>query len=109
MLLISPYTIAQQQVTAGANAIANLTGRISLPPSINKSNSVASHCLNKFQQAGIDVIRGQATFIDPHTIEIDGRTVTADKIIVAVGGTSIKPSKILGIEYAITSSCRCPS
>ncbi|MBD2304718.1 glutathione-disulfide reductase [Chroococcidiopsis sp. FACHB-1243] len=59
--------------------------------------------LNKFQQAGIDVIRGQATFIDPHTVKIDGRKVTADKIIVAVGGKSIKPSKILGIEYAITS------
>lgn len=59
--------------------------------------------LNKFQQAGIDVIRGHATFIDPHTVKIDGRKVTADKIIVAVGGKSIKPSKIPGIEYAITS------
>lgn len=58
--------------------------------------------LQTFQKAGIELIRGYATFVDPHTIEIDGRKVTADKILIAVGGQSIKP-KIPGIEYAITS------
>lgn len=58
--------------------------------------------LQTFQKAGIELIRGRATFIDPHTIEINGRKVTADKILIAVGGQSIKP-KIPGIEHAITS------
>lgn len=58
--------------------------------------------LQTFQKAGIELIRGRATFIDPHTIEIDGRKVTADKILIAVGGQPIKP-KIPGIEHAITS------
>ncbi|MEH2278040.1 MAG: glutathione-disulfide reductase [Nostoc sp.] len=58
-----------------------------------------------FQQlhkAGIELISQYATFIDTHTINIDGRKVTADKILIAVGGQSLKP-QIPGIEYAITS------
>jgi glutathione reductase (NADPH) len=59
--------------------------------------------LKKLEQAGIDVIQGEATFIDPHTVAIDKRKITADKILIAVGGKAIKPQKIPGIEYAITS------
>lgn len=59
--------------------------------------------LKKLEQAGIDVIQGAATFIDPHTVAIDKRKITADKILIAVGGKAIKPQKIPGIEYAITS------
>lgn len=59
--------------------------------------------LKKFEQTGIDVIHGQATFVDPHTLKIDGRKISADKILIAVGGKSIKPQKIPGIEYAMTS------
>ncbi|MEH2300603.1 MAG: glutathione-disulfide reductase [Nostoc sp.] len=58
-----------------------------------------------FQQlhkAGIELISQHATFIDTHTINIDGRKVTADKILIAVGGQPLKP-QIPGIEYAITS------
>ncbi|QMS89491.1 glutathione-disulfide reductase [Nostoc edaphicum CCNP1411] len=58
-----------------------------------------------FQQlhkAGIELISHHATFIDAHTINVDGRKVTADKILIAVGGQPLKP-KIPGIEYAITS------
>ncbi|WP_298906102.1 glutathione-disulfide reductase [uncultured Nostoc sp.] len=58
-----------------------------------------------FQQlhkAGIELISEYATFIDTHTINIDGRKVTADKILIAVGGQPLKP-QIPGIEYAITS------
>lgn len=58
--------------------------------------------LQTFQKAGIELIHGHATLIDPHTIEIDGRKVTADKILIAVGGHPLKP-KIPGIEHAITS------
>jgi glutathione reductase (NADPH) len=58
-----------------------------------------------FQQlhkAGIELISDRATFIDAHTIDINGLKVTADKILIAVGGQPLKP-KIPGIEYAITS------
>ncbi|MEH2313809.1 MAG: glutathione-disulfide reductase [Nostoc sp.] len=58
-----------------------------------------------FQQlhkAGIELISQHITFIDTHTINIDGRKVTADKILIAVGGQPLKP-QIPGIEYGITS------
>lgn len=58
--------------------------------------------LDKFQKAGIELIRGHATFVDAHTVEVNGRKVTADKILIAVGGQPIKPD-IPGMEHAITS------
>ena len=54
------------------------------------------------EKAGVEIIEEYAKFIDPHTIEVGDRKVTADKILIAVGG---KPEKIdiPGIEYSITS------
>lgn len=54
------------------------------------------------EKAGVELISGDATLLDPHTIEVDGRKVTADKILIAVGGEAIRPD-IPGSEYAITS------
>jgi glutathione reductase (NADPH) len=52
--------------------------------------------------AGVDLINGFATFLDPHTLEINDRKITADKILIAVGGQPYKPD-IPGIEHAIIS------
>ncbi|MBH8551515.1 glutathione-disulfide reductase [Nostocaceae cyanobacterium CENA357] len=60
-----------------------------------------SYC-EQLQKAGIDLIWERATFVDPHTVDLDGRKVTADKVLIAVGGKPNKPN-IPGIEYAITS------
>lgn len=49
------------------------------------------------------LIPGRATFADPHTLEVDGRKITADKILIAVGGRPVKPD-LPGMEYAITSN-----
>ena len=54
-------------------------------------------------KAGVELIPSRATFVDPHTVEVDGRKVTADKILIAVGGRPIKPN-LPGMEYAITSN-----
>jgi glutathione reductase (NADPH) len=54
-------------------------------------------------KAGVDLIPSRAKFLDPHTIEVDGRKVTAEKILIAVGGRPIKPD-LPGMEYAITSN-----
>ncbi|MDY6900328.1 MAG: FAD-dependent oxidoreductase, partial [Cyanobacteriota bacterium] len=56
----------------------------------------------KFENNGIELIRGHAAFIDAHTIKIDERKITADKILIAVGARPFIPD-IPGIEYAITS------
>ncbi|MEO1430039.1 MAG: glutathione-disulfide reductase [Cyanobacteria bacterium J06632_19] len=56
----------------------------------------------KFEKSGIELIRDHATFVDNHTIKVDGRKITADKILIAVGARPFIPD-IPGIEYAITS------
>lgn len=58
--------------------------------------------VEKLQSNGIELIRGHASFVDAHTVEVDGRKFTADKILIAVGGHPLKPD-IPGMEYAITS------
>ena len=54
------------------------------------------------QKAGIELFRSQAKFIDEHTVEVDGRNITAEKFLIAVGAQPTKPH-IPGIEYGITS------
>jgi glutathione reductase (NADPH) len=56
-----------------------------------------------FAKVGIDVIEDTAKLVDSHTVEIGGRRVTAQSILVATGGWPIKPA-IPGIEHAITSN-----
>ena len=51
--------------------------------------------------AGVELIKGEAAFLDLHTIQVGDRKVSADKILIAVGASSIVPD-IPGIEHAIT-------
>ena len=50
----------------------------------------------------VDVIHGFARFVDAHTVEVNGETITADHILIATGGRPIQP-KIPGAEYGINS------
>jgi glutathione reductase (NADPH) len=50
----------------------------------------------------VQLFRGYARLLDPHTIEIGDTKVTADKILIAVGGYPVKPD-VPGIEHTIVS------
>ncbi len=50
----------------------------------------------------VEIVLGHGKFIDHHTIQVGERTVTADKILIAVGGVPVRP-KIPGIEHALVS------
>src|SRR5690606_34639009 len=56
--------------------------------------------------AGCEVLRGRATIVDPHTVEVtvDGETrrVSAAHILVATGGYAVRPTEP-GTERAWTS------
>lgn len=52
----------------------------------------------------VEVYRGRAALVDAHTVAIGDQKVTADKILIAVGGKPVKPEDIPGIEHAITSN-----
>ena len=54
-------------------------------------------------RAKVVTIEGTARLVDPHTVAIGERRVTARNILVATGGEPMKPA-IPGIEHAITSN-----
>ncbi len=57
------------------------------------------------RKAGADLFNTKARFVDPHTLELVGmdRTVTAERILIAVGGRPRLPDDVPGAEMAITS------
>ncbi|MEO8134555.1 MAG: glutathione-disulfide reductase [Betaproteobacteria bacterium] len=52
--------------------------------------------------ANVEIHRDRAVLSDPHAIEVGGRRVTAKHILVATGGTPVRPI-VPGAGHAITS------
>lgn len=52
--------------------------------------------------AGVDIIWGKGQFKDAHTVQVDDRTLTAERILIATGGRPTVP-EFPGSEHAITS------
>jgi pyruvate/2-oxoglutarate dehydrogenase complex dihydrolipoamide dehydrogenase (E3) component len=70
-----------------------------------KNRLVASWSEGKpeaLEQQGIVVLRGRARFAGPHEVAVDGRRVTAERIVLATGSAPGRPP-IEGIERALTS------
>jgi len=55
-----------------------------------------------FESNGVEYIEGFATFVDAHTVEVNGEKITADHITIAVGGRPMIPD-VPGAEYGIDS------
>jgi glutathione reductase (NADPH) len=73
---------------------------------VTRLNGIYHRMLEK---SNVNVLIGRGYFVDSHTVAIQpendsgtSRQVTADKILIAVGGKPIKPD-IPGIEYSLTS------
>lgn len=47
---------------------------------------------DRLAKAGVEVIDGHAVLVDPHTVEVAGRRITAANIMVATGGRPRRPS-----------------
>ena len=55
------------------------------------------------REAGVDEITGTGKVTGPHSVEVNGKTLTAEHILVATGGWPHLPD-LPGIEHAITSN-----
>ncbi|MCH4904354.1 glutathione-disulfide reductase [Cylindrospermopsis raciborskii CHAB3438] len=66
---------------------------------VNRLNGIYQRMLDNSQ---VEVIQGYGKLVDTHTITVGERQITADKILIAVGGYPTKPN-ISGIEHAIVS------
>ncbi len=69
----------------------------------NEVNRLAGVYQRLLDKSGVKIFRGYGSFIDEHTVAIGDEKVTAEKILIAVGGKPVKPDSIPGIEHAITS------
>lgn len=67
---------------------------------VDRLNGIYQRMLDN---SGVKLYRSHGKFIDSHTIEVGEQKVTAEKILIAVGGKPVKPEDIPGIEHAITS------
>jgi glutathione reductase (NADPH) len=64
---------------------------------IGRLNSIYKRLLDN---AGASVFESRATFIDPHTLDVGGKRVTAERIVIATGGHPVRlpiPGADLGI------------
>ncbi len=57
---------------------------------------------NYLTDSNIDWLKGQAKFVDAHTLEVNGERYTADHIVISPGGRPMVP-EIPGAELGITS------
>jgi glutathione reductase (NADPH) len=46
---------------------------------------------DRLRKAGAEILEGRAVLSDPHTVQIDGRTITAAQILIATGGAPKRP------------------
>ncbi len=51
---------------------------------------------------GITIFEKKAVFIDPHTLDVGGERVTAERIVIATGGRPVMPP-FVGAEHVIVS------
>lgn len=67
---------------------------------IKRLNGVYERILD---DAGVTIIDGRASLLDQHTVEINGKRITSERILVATGGWPSVPD-IPGKEHVITSN-----
>jgi len=58
---------------------------------------------NMLKNSSVELIEGRGLLVDPHTVEVNGRTYTADKILIAAGSHPTVPD-VPGIQHVISSN-----
>ncbi|WP_439134556.1 glutathione-disulfide reductase [Pseudomaricurvus sp.] len=58
---------------------------------------------NILANAGVELIEGRATIVDPNTVEVNGKQYSAERILIATGGWPKIP-EIPGAEHIISSN-----
>ena len=66
---------------------------------VRRLNGIYESNLNR---RDVTYLRGKGRFVDANTVDVDGETYTAERIVIATGGYPIVPS-VPGAELGITS------
>ena len=54
-------------------------------------------------ESGVTLHDAHAAFVDPHTLDVGGKRITAERIVIATGGKPVVQPAIDGMEHGITS------
>lgn len=100
--------LAHAQHDAQDYGFATVPGKLDWGKLVNKRDNMIGGIIDWYMdsflsEAGIDLIQGQARFVDAKTLEMNGETYTADHIVIATGGRPIVPTDIPGAEHGISS------
>ncbi len=100
--------LAHAQHDAQDYGFATVPGKLDWGKLVNKRDNMIGGITDWYMdsflsEAGIDLIQGQARFVDAKTLEVNGETYTADHIVISTGGRPIVPTDIPGAEYGISS------
>jgi pyruvate/2-oxoglutarate dehydrogenase complex dihydrolipoamide dehydrogenase (E3) component len=52
---------------------------------------ISEEAARELSQKGIDVLKGEAAFVSPHELSVAGKSVSAQRFIIATGGENIIP------------------
>ncbi len=52
---------------------------------------------------GVDILQGWGSLVDNHTVSVDGKTYTAETIVIAPGGTPLIPAETENAELGLSS------
>jgi glutathione reductase (NADPH) len=79
--------------------LAHLTGAKN-----NETKRLEAFYRKMLDESGVRVFGARASVVDAHTVLVDGERLTAERLLIATGGSPSRPSTIAGIELALTSS-----
>jgi glutathione reductase (NADPH) len=105
-LMVFAANFARQQRLAKNYGWVNLCGTFDWPALKAAIEQELDHLRQvyraKLTKAGVVLIDCPASFLDAHTVTLGNRTVTVDKVIIAVGAKPVKPD-LPGIDCGLTS------
>jgi len=58
---------------------------------------------NRLQKSGVSILTGRAQLLDDHTVAVDGKEYSAERILIATGGWPFVPD-IPGKQHIVTSN-----
>ncbi|MBY0565872.1 MAG: glutathione-disulfide reductase [Hyphomonadaceae bacterium] len=72
----------------------------------NEVNRLSGLYETNLAATGVEMIDDRVVVVDPHTVRLtrEGRSVTAERILVATGGHTTRPTSIKGQDLGITST-----
>ncbi len=66
-------------------------------------NNITTWYEGYMRDKGVDVLEGWGSFVDQHTVSVDGKTYTAETIVIAPGGFPLIPSETENAELGLSS------